>query len=518
MAFLPLLPQGTLDFTGLSRPDMLVRLQTLFNQVNPEWDDYSASYPENLILEGAVFNVDIIRGVMEERVRQLSWATVVERLSAIRLGRGTGFQLTGATAAQVTGTFSLATGTAAVQITIPEGTRVRTRDPEDPRKYRTTVEGIITVGQSSVDIVMEQAELIEETFESEDDPNLELILDGSPLIEGSLEVTATNGSYTELSTFLSAVATTRGHVTLVDDEGVGRVRFGNGINGSIPSGTISVSYKVGGGVSGEVDAGAKWIVEDSLNNDDGDPVSLLLTNAEASSPAYDAMTVEEARVRGPLSARTQKRSVIEGDFEYVATSVGGVARALMATVDDDPAIAEDHGRLEIVALGTRLDSGRYAAAAPTAAQLAAVVTALDDAGTVPPLMGFTYDVAAASLVTVNAEVRVYKRSSFTAADVATNVRNAFADFFAVADEYRAPTTTVDFGVRLVGSDGLPDYLVLWSAVLDAVLAASGVRYVGATTDNLLLNGVHGSVRLLPRQFPILGTVSVFDEDQGGVQI
>jgi predicted metal-dependent hydrolase len=74
----PLLPQGTLDFTGLSRQEMLVRLQTLFNQVNPEWDDFSAAFPENLLLEGMVFQSDIMRGVIEERVRQRGGLTHLE--------------------------------------------------------------------------------------------------------------------------------------------------------------------------------------------------------------------------------------------------------------------------------------------------------------------------------------------------------------------------------------------------------------------------------------------------------
>ena len=35
---LPLLPQGTLNYTEIVREDTLVRLQKVANQLNPEWD------------------------------------------------------------------------------------------------------------------------------------------------------------------------------------------------------------------------------------------------------------------------------------------------------------------------------------------------------------------------------------------------------------------------------------------------------------------------------------------------
>lgn len=517
----PLLPQGTLDYTGIVRLDMLARLQSLYNQANPEWDDFSPAFPENLLLEGMVFIADIIRGTMEERVRQLNWATVTDRLAAIRLGRQGDFTLSGAASATLTGTFSTANNSPAnVAIPIPEGTVVLTGAADNPVKYRVTDTDVeIPVGQSSITSVnLEQAESISDTFSSTDEPNQVLILESSPYIDDSAVITATNGSYTLYKSFLGVSSTTKAAVVLVDDAGVARVIFGTGINGAIPQGTITVQYKIGGGVAGEVEANAEWSIQDTIVDALGTPVAVNFSNSASSQPGVDAMSVDEARVRGPLSLRTINRLVIEEDFEYVATSVPGIARALMATSNVAASIAEDTGRLEVVAVGTRLTSGRFEPATPTDAKLDEIRALVVADGDYPPVMGFSFAVVAATLREVDVSVRIHKASNVDEATVAADIRAALDDFFAVSLSDGTPNTTIDFGAKLLGSDGLPDYLITWSSIFTTIADVEGVRYISAQANNLLLNGLHGSVSLQPREFPKLGTVTIFDEDQGGKQI
>lgn len=516
---LPLLPQGTLDFTGIVRDDVLTRLQSNFHQVNPDWDDYSVAFPENLILEGMTFCVDLVRGTMEERARQLSWSTVTDRLAAIRLGRLGNFTLSGASAATLSGIFRTPNNVpAAVAVPIPAGTRIRTGTGSSQTRYRTLTEVTLLVGTSAIAVNLEQAEEKTDNFESSNEPNLELLLNDTPYIDGSAIVSAANGNYSLFNTFLGAGSTTRAAVVLVDDAGQARVRFGTGRNGAIPQGAIQVIYKVGGGTAGEVEANTSWTVEDPLTDALGQPTTLVFNNAAASLPGTDALTVDEARVRGPLHARTNNRMVIEDDFETVATSVASIARAFMATSDDEPLIIEDTGRLEVVALGTKLASGRFEPAVPTEAKLAEIRALMAEDGDFPPVMGFTFDVAAATLRTVNVAVRVHKEANATASSVSAAIRAALADLFAVTLEDGTPNLKMNFGAKLLGSDGLPDFLIPWSDVFNSALDSAGVRYISSSANNLLLNGLHGSVSLAAREFPKLGTVTIFDEDQAGKQI
>lgn len=516
----PLLPQGTLDYTGIVREDMLVRLQNLFNQLNPEWDDFSPAFPENLLLEGTVFLVDLVRGTMEERVRQLNWATITDRLAAARLSRISGFRLPGGAAAVITGRFATADGNpVSVRTPIPAGAVISTREEGTLKKYRVAESGkAIELHETFVDVICEQAEVEGETFESTLEPNIELLLDKGPFIDESAVVVAGNGTYAEYQSFLGVSSTTRAMVIFVDDEHKARIRFGNGINGAIPQGQISVTYKIGGGVAGEVTAGAVWTIESTIVDELAQTANLTFSNPASSQSGVDPMSVAEARVRGPQSLRTRERQVNEDDFEYVATSVAGIARAFMATSEISSIIAEDTGRLELVAFGAQLASGRFEPAVPSEAKLQTVRQEVTKYSDKPPVMGFTVDVVAAELWTVNVSVRIHKTSNTTQADVAAAIRTELSDFFAVALSDGTPNILVDFGAKLLGADGIPDFLIPWSAVFDAVLGAEGVRYITPASNDLLLNNVRGSVRLAPRQFPKLGTVIIYDDDVSGQQI
>jgi len=329
---------------------------------------------------------------------------------------------------------------------------------------------------------------------------------------------ATDGEYTQADTFLGAASTSKVFVVLVDDQGRARIRFGNGISGAIPQGNITAEYKVGGGVVGEVEANAVWTIDTAINDEFGVPVSLEFTNPTSSQPAADPISVAEARVRGPLSVRTIKRAVIEEDFEFVATQTPSIARAFMATSDNSEDITEDAGRLELVAFGTKLLSGRFEPATPNQTTLDEIASKFTQDGEFPAVMGFNIEVTAAPLKTVNVSVRLYKESNFTADAVADNVENALKDFFAVSLDDRTPNLSVDFGAKLLGSDGFPDFEIAWSNVFNAINDTAGVRKISSSTNNLLLNNIHGSVILQPREFPKLGVVTIFDEDQAGLQI
>ncbi|AKB18672.1 putative baseplate assembly protein [Methanosarcina sp. WWM596] len=107
----------------------------------------------------------------------------------------------------------------------------------------------------------------------------------------------------------------------------GRVTFGNGINGKIPpKGTdnIRVSYCSGGGVRGNVKAGAiTRILDGSLDE------RVTVINIEAASCGTEAETLEEAIQRARNELKKVTRAVTSADYEYLALNTPGlrVARA-----------------------------------------------------------------------------------------------------------------------------------------------------------------------------------------------
>ena len=114
--------------------------------------------------------------------------------------------------------------------------------------------------------MVEHSEPQDELFASSGLPNQEVVLPATPFLDGSAAVTAGNGDYVEVVNFLGSTATDRHFLVLVDQNDGATVRFGNGINGVVPSGTITVRYKTGGWATGNVNAGTLTKLEGSFTD------------------------------------------------------------------------------------------------------------------------------------------------------------------------------------------------------------------------------------------------------------
>jgi len=521
---LPLLPTEELDLIGIDRNSILTRSQTLASQVNPAWSDFSLNYPENFLIENQARLFGMMKSVLNERARQLYWATLSDRLAAIRKGRPTGFNLTPSSAALVDGYFSLPNSAlATVAIPIPIGTRVQSGDLE----YQTLAAGEITIGSNvSATLSLENSENQSSSFTSSNLANIVLQLQQTPYIDGSLVVVASDGAYTNVNpsgiayrSFLEAGPDDKVFIALVDNSGLVYVLFGNGVNGSVPQGTIACTYKTGGGEYGRVSATATWRLIDSLYDANGNIVTALFTNPAASVGGSDAMTVEEARVRAPMAFRTRERSVNEDDYEYAAISEAGIATAALMTSNHSPDIGENQGVLYCVAYGTpytvAIGGGYYPPATPTASQLAAIAVKIARGGSQPGVMRVPILTLATDFYTVDVAAHITKTSGTTGPEVKAAITKALYMFFAVADDERGLNTTVDFGYRLLDADGVANYELTWSDIFNAINDAEGVRSIPPSTNNLLLNAARASITVPARKFPIIGTITIYDDDASG---
>lgn len=127
------------------------------------------------------------------------------------------------------------------------------------------------------------------------------------------------------------------------DSASGEVRFGpqvrlaNGLvrqYGAIPPADARISvtgYRHGGGRRGNVAAGRLTVLRTSI------PFVATVTNLRHARNGVDAESVEDAKVRGPLSLRTGDRAVTAEDFERLAhEATEAVGRARCLPVADDP--------------------------------------------------------------------------------------------------------------------------------------------------------------------------------------
>jgi hypothetical protein len=106
----------------------------------------------------------------------------------------------------------------------------------------------------------------------------------------------------------------RHFVVEMDERDSAHIRFGDGMLGQLPPGdaTFTATYRVGGGVAGNVGAEA---IAHVLTTQPG------ITNARNPLPAaggHAPESIEQARLDAPQAFRTQKRAVTEADYETAA--------------------------------------------------------------------------------------------------------------------------------------------------------------------------------------------------------
>lgn len=512
------IPDNT-DYTAKDFKALNLRLQKLARTVYPDWTSTAQANFGNVLLSLFAYIGDTLTFYQDNQAAELVWPTVTQRENAIILGKAFNYSLPSAVAATGTVRFSI-TSPIANTVILPEGTVLRTSSA-DAIRYRTLEYAEIPPGLTFVDVPAEQAVLVTgEGFNSVGSPSQLYITDKYPVIDGSFAVEAEDGTYIEVDSLLDSdplTGNTIGETSQVftysvDSDGKGLIRFGNGTVGKIPVGFVSVEYKIGGGIEGNVSANLVNALDQQIFDDQSFAIKVSVTNPTAFSGGADEITVAEARVKAPKSLRILKRSVVESDFSNNAEAVPGVARALMVTADLGSGVQENTGILYVVAKGESLDSGNIAPAVASTTLLSTVHSYIET--NAPPTLTFTFETRAAPLFPVDVTVIVYLRSGASTSIVGDAIRANLADYFSVMTSGGVQNELIDFGANIKDEDGTILAELPWSGVFNAIVDTTGVREVSAGTNGLLLNGLRKSVQLNVEEFPILGQVTIINGATG----
>jgi hypothetical protein len=488
------------DYTDKDFDSLRLRLQSLVRSVFPDWTDFNVANFGTILLELYAFVGDVLTYFQDNQARESRLLTATQRKNLIALTKLLGFRPAGARAATVEEVFTLAAAPVA-DVVLPQGTEVRTAAITDPVVFQLLGDVVIAAGASppTATGTLEHATPQDELFASTGLPNQEVLLSATPYLDGSAQVSAGNGDYAEMPNFLGSTAADRHFLVLVDQADRATVRFGNGINGVVPSGTISVRYKTGGGAVGNVNAGTLVKLDGNFTDAHGNPVSVSATNPQAALGGTDRQTIAQIRALAPESIRVLSRTVSREDYEINARRLPQVARALMLTSNEDPGIAENTGILFMIPRGGGVPS---AALKDVVKQQVSVVF--------PNTLTFQVAVQDPVYLPINVQATVFLRQGANASAVRAAIVKALADFFAVSLRDGTPNPTVDFGWNVKDADGQPAGEVALSDVFDVVHDVAGVRKIGDGPTDFLLNGARTDVLIGTREFPVLGRIALFN--------
>lgn len=492
--------QTTFDFDAL-----LDRIERSIPTVFPDWTDQSRANIGRIFVEGMCFIGDVLHDYANGQSREAHLTTCTQMPNAMRHARKLAYSPAGRSAATVTMRLTLSE-IQSLDCTAAAGSVIRAKSSTtDVVRVQLLSDLTVTAGNLYSDASAENSESQSHSFVSDGTKDQRVELPNTPFLE-VVSVEDSVGTWGEVSNFLDSTATDRHYRRLISEDDKALLVFGDGTNGAVPLGTVSIAYKTGGGAI-TIDAGDLEIPEFSLTDASGTPVAFTITNPAQSTGGSDRETVDEIRVNAPASLAATNRSVTKEDFETNAKRIDGIARALMLTSDQDTGIAENTGQLYVVAKGSLLSSGRYAPATPTAAQKSAVQALIDN--TYPPTITFVYDVLDPVFYTVNVVARVLIAQGYSAANADTLIRSALADLFAALKADLTENTDIDFGYNYKDAGGDPASIVPWSDIFNAVRDAEGVRLVDKSTFQ-----PYDNVSIGLNQFPRLGTVTLLDHSTG----
>lgn len=492
---------------------LLVRLQNVVQSVFPEWTDFNRGNFGNILLEAFAFVGDVNAFYQDAQARETRIVTARRRKNLLALGKLIGFEPKGSVPAQSDQTFTL-DAVPVNDVIIPEGTIVRTAEVTDAIEFRLLADLTILAGTNPPTAIatVENSEEASDTFTSTDLPNQEFVLTQTPFIDtlpaASSGVTDAVGTWTQVDSFLNSTSTDMHYTITVDENDRATIRFGNGTNGAIPSGTITVSYTIGGGVAGNVDAGRINRIVGSFTDVLANPVTVTTTNVDAASGGADRESNESIRQRAPETLRVLNRAVAREDFEIVARQVDGVARALMLTSNEDAAIAENAGTLFVIPTGGGL---------PSQALKDNVLAQFE--GTDPPFpMTLTFALTVSDPiyldVTIQATVFFSNADAAFKASVAADIRQELTDYFASETSAGALNEAIDFGFGYKDADGNPSGEIPKSDVFNIVRDVEGVRKIGDLQSDFLINGEPRDLVIDVKEFPQLVSVVLIDGDTG----
>lgn len=505
----PALLPVNVDYTTKDFDSIRARLFQLIRSVFPAWTDESVANFGNILVELFAFVGDVLTFYMDNHGRESRITTARLRRSLLALCKLTGYQPAGATAATVDVVLTF-TPPPAGTLTIPIGDTAKTAEITAPILYQFTEPLVVAPGSATANATLENSTTPPSaSFGSTGLADQVVTLPEGPYLDGSARVSDAgagpaeeeDGGWARVDNFFASTAEDRHYVLTVDQADRASIKFGSGANGRVPSGTIVVTYKVGGGDGGRVEAGAlsemsRRTYLDSLGNQ----VQVSVTNPAASSGGTPRETNAQIKQNAPEAVRVLRRAVAREDYEIVAQQVPGVARALMVT-SNEYAVPENEGLLMVAT-----DDG----GAPSAGLLAEVAGHFEAGGSHPKPVTFRLTTQGAAYATMDVTATIYLSPGAVPAIVKAAVQADLAAFFAPRLADGSANPTVNFGYYYQGQDGSPTGKLAWSKVFNVVNDAAGVERVDPGPTGFLINGLRADPPLSAIQFPRLGAVTLID--------
>jgi len=313
------------DYTSRDYASIREDLINLIPLYAPDWVSRDPADFGIILLEMFSYMGDLLNYYVDRASNEAFLSTASQRDSILKIASVLGYTPTDSIPATVTLTFSNSTG---ASIVVPANTQVATTTVVNGVNTQIIFEtdSAITVSAgASTNVAATEGETITDEIVGNSDgtSDQEFLLADSPVISDSISVTVNDTVYTSVPYIIDAGGTDAVFYSKTDAEEITSIIFGDGVSGRIPpaNAQILATYRVGGGVQGNVNAGTlKNIITNFTPG-------LTVNNASAAAGGTDAESTDSIRINAPASIRAINRAVSIRDYGDLGLQVAGVAKA-----------------------------------------------------------------------------------------------------------------------------------------------------------------------------------------------
>jgi hypothetical protein len=310
-----------IDYTNQDYSTILAALQANIRARFPNtWKDFTESSIGTCLMELVAFTFDSLSFMIDTYCNEQFLPTAKDRESVILLCRLIGYNLRPATSASVLLTATLPS-IQTYDTVIPAHTEISSVTGV---KFESLTDQTIPAGHLTADLTFVQGLTVTDEFTSDGTAFQEFKLSSTPLIDGSLSVTVDGFAWDEVESLVYSSGVDQSYSVRTDVDDYGYVKFGDGTSGQIPTknATISCSYRIGGGVVGNVPIGDIDVsVPGNLSGTMPiQTVDVALYNNERGSGGEEKETIDHAKFWAPKSVVANGRAVTESDFDTLAST------------------------------------------------------------------------------------------------------------------------------------------------------------------------------------------------------
>jgi len=312
----------TVDYTARDFDTIMIALRNRLQSKFPnDWRNFSESGIGTAYLEIGAYIFDCLSYQSDVKANEVYVPTLRFRESIVRIGKGLGYRLRGPTGAGVTVSASIKGGPYGVDIIVPAGTVMTTIGNVH---FITLADQRIAAGSTTGSVVFSQGEIRSETFSAPGTAWYSQKLLASNIIEGSLAVTIDGTVWDEVESLIFSDDASREFQWERDADGYVTVIFGDGTSGMLPSASASIviSYRVGGGVIGNINTDQVQETIEGYLDGTSPPilVQLDLTNqTQRGSGGEEPESIAHAKMWLPAFVAANSRAVTERDFDVLAS-------------------------------------------------------------------------------------------------------------------------------------------------------------------------------------------------------